>query len=111
MGKVELQELFGRKISWEYTRFKQNMIQKEPEEVFAKAYQIDAYINIYELLLEMGQKIDEKGLEKLIIFPNLLPFLYENWLEKEDSYYRELSDFLKEEICKIPRKEEELKTA
>ena len=79
MEKEELQELFCIKIGLEKERFKRRMLKQEPEEIFAGAYQIDTMISIYELLLEMSHEIGEDTLKKLIVFPNLMAFLFRRW--------------------------------
>lgn len=90
MEQEELRELFCAKISLEIKRFKQDIVQNDSEKVYASAYQIDCMINIYELLLDMSQKIEEKTLKILLVFPSLLAFLYERWIKTEDSQTEEL---------------------
>lgn len=90
MEEEELRELFCAKINLEIKRFKQNIVQNDSERVYVKAYQIDSMINIYELLLEMSQKIGKKTLKILLVFPSLLAFLYSRWLHTEDSHTEEL---------------------
>lgn len=63
----------------------------------------------YECLLEMSQEMEQKGLKCLILFPNLLTFLYFRWMKKEDSYAEELEDCVKEEIIKMKSAGENVK--
>lgn len=98
MNREELQSLFCMKISLEYACFRKDMIEKPAEDVFNHAYEIDSVINIYECLLEISQELEEKVLSYLILFPNLLAFLYMRWLKQEDSYVTELWDCIKQEI-------------
>lgn len=98
MEKEELQELFRIKIGLEKERFKRRMLKQEPEEIFAGAYQIDTMISIYELLLEMSHEIGDETLKKLIVFPNLMAFLYRGWLKKEDTHTEELQNAILETI-------------
>lgn len=102
MAKEELQVLFCAKISLENGRFRQKMLNQKPEEVFAHAYQIDCMINIYELMMVMSQEMGEGMLKKLVIFPNLLAFIYKSWMKQEDSYTRELQDCIGASIVKLP---------
>lgn len=94
MKKEELEELFCIKINLELKRFKESMLLKEPEEIYGNAYQIDSIINFAELLFAMRQKISVETLEKLLLFPNLLAFVYDRWLDMEDSHVEELTDCL-----------------
>lgn len=118
MEKEELQELFCIKIGLEKERFKRRMLKQEPEEIFASAYQIDTLISIYELLLEMSHEIGKETLKKLIIFPNLLAFLYGGWLKKEDAREEELQHAISELISgfmqtneKTDKEDKEMRTA
>lgn len=104
MEEEELRELFCAKISLEIKRFKQDIVRNDSEKVYANAYQIDCMINIYELLLEMSQKIGEKTLKILLVFPSLLAFLYENWIKTEDSHTEEMWDCLVNSIKKMDQK-------
>lgn len=101
MEEKELQELFCTKIGLESSRFKRKMLSQEPKKIFASAYQIDSMISIYELLLEMSQEMGIEKLKNLLVFPNLLAFLYERWLKAEDSHTEELEHALKETISEL----------
>lgn len=103
MEKEELQKLFCSKIGLEIRHFKRRILKENPEVIFERAYQIDCMVSIYELLLEMSQKIEDDTLKKLIIFPNLLASLYGRWLKTPDSCTEELQGCCfryKRNICK-----------
>lgn len=104
MEEEELRELFCAKINLEIKRFKQNIVQNDSERVYVNAYQIDSMINIYELLLEMSQKIGEKTLKILLVFPGLLAFLYSRWLHTEDSHTEELQKCMEQCISEMDQK-------
>lgn len=101
MKQDELRRLFCAKISLEYHGIKEELLAKEKEEIYDQAYYIDAIINIYECLLEMSQELDREGLKYLILFPNLLAYLYLRWMKKEDSYLDELESCMRDEIVKV----------
>lgn len=86
----ELRELFCLKIGLENARFKQRMLKQSAEVLFERAYQIDTMLNLYELLMEMSQKMELEVLKTLLVFPNLLAFLYDRWIKEEDSHMEEL---------------------
>lgn len=98
-----LREVFGNKLALEYMRFKRKMILMDSEEVFANAYKIDIYINLYEALLEMAESFSMQELEQLIPAPNLLGNLYEGWLKIPDSQQEEIREYLRKTV----RKEQE----
>lgn len=107
MNLEELRNLFCMKISMEQEAFKQEMLKQSPEEIYGNAYEIDCIINIYELLLEMSRKFEEKALKSLLVFPSLLAFLYESWLAQEDSFVTELESYLERATGKIQRQSKE----
>lgn len=108
MKREELLELFCRKLELEYMHFKGEMLAQKPYEIFGSAYQIDCTINIYELMLEISRELEEETLKRLLTFPHLLDFLYDVWMQEEDSYTNELWRFLEETMKQIERAEKEL---
>ena len=98
MEKGEVQELFCAKIGMELEKFKTWMLKQKPEIILGNAYRIDCMISIYELLLDMRQKIPESSLKSLLIFPNLLGVLYSGWIKREDSHMEELESCLSDII-------------
>jgi len=98
MKTENVQELFRIKLDMEMKRFEQNILKGTVEEVFNSAYEIQMKKTIYECLWEVSQKLDISVLEKLLLFPNLLDFLYMRWLKVEDKQWNILSEFLGDEI-------------
>ena len=94
----ELRELFCLKIGLENTCFKKKMLKQGVEVLFERAYQIDTMLNLYELLIEMSQKMELEVLKTLLVFPNLLAFLYDRWLKEEDSHMEELQCSLEKNL-------------
>ena len=106
MKKEELQELFCAKISMEMEQFKHRMLKQKPQNIYDKCYQIDSMINIYEQLMEMSLKMEEEALAWILVFPNLLAFLYSRWLKTEDSHYEELNACIWKSIEEINPQDE-----
>ena len=73
----------------------------EKEAIYHAAYQIDCIISIYELLLEMSRRMSKETLEAAIAFPDILEFIYEEWMGYKDSYAEELQFCLNQELGKI----------
>lgn len=105
----ELRELFCIKIGLENARFKERMLKQSAEGLFERAYQIDTMINLYELLMEMSQKMEPDVLKILLVFPNLLAFLYNRWLKVKDSHIEELQDALEKNVGKLQEKYQKVK--
>lgn len=108
MKKEELLELFCRKLELEYLYFKREILAQNSYEIYGSAYQIDSTISIYELMLEISRELEEETLKRLLTFPHLLDFLYEVWMQEEDSYTNELWRFLEENMKHIGKAEMEL---
>lgn len=94
MDDREMQELFCFKITQEINWFKLGILNQKPEEIYAKAFEIDSMINLYELLLEMSQKMRAEQLKELVLFPRILAYLYDCWLKYEDSGMEEMTVFI-----------------
>ena len=111
--KGKLEKLLCEKISRELAGFKQETLLKEKEEIYGMAYEIDSMINLYELLAEK-RNYQEEVLETLLVVPNLLAFLYEEWLSYEDYRRQDFVEYLAQEIRKMQetrRKGQEVRTA
>lgn len=105
----ELREMFCVKIGLENTCFKKKMLKQSAEVLFERAYQIDTMLNLYELLMEMSQKMEVEVLKTLLVFPNLLAFLYDRWLKEEDSHIEELQDALERNVDELQEKYQKVK--
>ena len=101
MYRKRLQQTFCWKINGELKLFQYQVLQKEKEAIYHAAYQIDCIISIYELLLEMSRRMSRETLEAAIAFPDILEFLYEEWMGYQDSYMGELQFCLNRELGKI----------
>mgnify|MGYP003374684161 FL=1 len=105
----ELRELFCLKIGLENARFKQRMLKQSAEVLFERAYQIDTMLNLYELLMEMSQKMELEVLKTLLVFPNLLAFLYGRWIKEEDSHMEELQCSIEKNVEELQEKYQKVK--
>ena len=106
----ELEEIFRFKISAELSAFRYGILQKEKEEIYHAAYQIDSMIHLYELLIEMCRTMNEELLIIAITVPELLHFLYERWLEYEDSHVEDIQDCMDRELEALKNIDKELKS-
>ena len=90
----QLEQTFCWKISSELKLFKYQMMQKPKEEIYARAYEIDCMVRIYEILAEKSQKMETEQLESCIHVSFLLAFLYSEWLKIPDTQNEELEQVL-----------------
>ena len=103
MLREDLEVLFCFKIGKELEQFKGRIVRMDLDEILAHAYQVDIIITIYELLLEMSQQLGKEILETIILYPNLLAFLYEKWMKEEDSHMQELQESLCRSLGEIQK--------
>lgn len=103
MDDKELRELFCFKIGQELNWFKLGVLNKKPEEIYSMAFQIDCMVNLYELMLEMSQKLDVAVIRRLVVFPRILAWLYERWLKQEDSLMEEMENFVIVSLSEMPQ--------
>lgn len=106
----ELEQIFCLKISAELSAFQYETLQKEKEEIYHAAYQIDSMINLYELLIEMCRTMKEELLVIAITVPQLLHFLYGRWLTYEDSHVEEIQGCIDKELAALKNLDRELKS-
>ena len=104
-----LERAFCWKIDAELNLFRYQILQKDKEAIYHSAYQIDCMICIYELLMEMSEKLSDEVLETVIVFPNILRFLYEEWLEYEDSHVTDIQYCLDKELVRLRKEHRDMK--
>lgn len=98
MGK-EIRETFLKRLYMELQSYKENVLAKEKEEIFAESYRTELLANFYEILVEKIQTMPEALLYELISKSDgILEFLYWKWLKWEDGFYEELKEFVAEEL-------------
>ena len=98
MNQELTEKLFTMKILLELTTFKLHMLQCRPQEIFASAYEIDTMLCIYEILEELYEEEEDLDLERLIAVPELLTFLYDQWIETENYRKEELYAFVEKAV-------------
>ena len=83
----------------ELQSYKESVLAKEKEEIFAESYKTELFANLYEILVEKTQTMPEELLYQLISKrDSILEFLYWKWLKWEDGFYDELKEFVAGEL-------------
>lgn len=110
MYRKQLERAFCWKLTGELALFRYGILQEEKEAIYQAAFQIDSMVNIYGLLMEMSGRLSKETLEAAVMFPDILTFLYGEWLRYEDSYTADIQYCLERELAEIRRdyKEREL---
>lgn len=93
------------RIYGEYQAYKAQMLGTSNTEIFSKCYEIDSIVTLYEILVEKVQELPDSTLTILLQHKNILQELYQSWLAKDDSTYRELAEHVQDEIDAIMDKE------
>ena len=83
--KERLIQRVSEKLTKELDLYKEKILSKGLKEVFDHAYEIDSYINIYEMLLIKIEYLEIAQLYRVALLPHILGFFYEQWLETEDT--------------------------
>ena len=90
--KERLIQRVSEKLTKELNLYKEKMLLKGTKEVFDHAYEIDSYINIYEMLLIKIEYLEIAQLYRVALLPHILGFFYELWLETDDTVGTELTN-------------------
>ena len=96
-----MREYFLDRIYGEYQSYKASVLEENGGSVYARCYEIDCMINIYEILKEFAMKLSVKELEMLMGHRDILKYLYELWLKKSDSHYAEIEHHVADEMKKL----------
>lgn len=104
MHKEHVKTVFNRKLMKEIKAFKKNMLKRKPYEILANAYYIMCVLAIYEALIEMSNEMKAKTIHELIKIPDLIEFLYNRWLKRDDSFQYELEECISDSISALCEK-------
>lgn len=104
-----MREYFLNQIYGEYQSYKASVLEENGGSIYARCYEIDCMINIYEILKEFAMKLPVNELEKLMNHRDILKYLYELWLKRSDSHYAEMEHHVTAEMNKLISNTGELK--
>ena len=101
MEEYHVKEHFLDRIYGEYQAYRASVLSCPNAEIFNKCYEIDIMVNLYDILTEKADTLQENVLASLLQRRNILSELYESWLEKDSSGYSELESHVDSEIENI----------
>ncbi len=105
MDDKELRELLRARLHMELQLFKDSMLQQGKEDIFKASYRIEIYVNLYEILLVHTENLQGSIIRELLGMGfGILDHLYQEWLDREDSFYVELKEYACRELEEIPGK-------
>mgnify|MGYP006865376276 CR=1 FL=1 len=94
MDVKELRGLLADRLYLELQLFKDSKLRQEKEEIFRASYEIEIYVNLFEILLVQIEKLQEDAIRKWLGFPSgILESIYRGWLGVEDRFYEELAAY------------------
>lgn len=96
-----MREYFLERIYGEYQSYKASVLEENSGAIYARCYEIDCMINIYEILKEFAMKLSDEELRTLMNYRNILNYFYELWLKKTDSQYAEMERHVAAEMKKL----------
>ena len=99
MDENELRDLLSKRLYIELQLFKDSMIQKEKEDIFKSSYEIEIYVNLYEIFMVNIGSLDADTIRRLLNFKfGILEHIYQEWLSREDSFFDELKEYAYDEL-------------
>ena len=102
MDEKELRELLRERLHMELQLFKDSMIQKEKEDIFKDSYEIEIYVNLYEIFAAHSENLQSGVIRRLLnLNVGILESVYQEWLGKEDSFFDELKNYACSELENI----------
>jgi hypothetical protein len=85
----------------EYQDYKDGVLRLSNDEIFSKCYEIDIKTNIYDIISELVEKMNDETIKALLDCGNILDELYNGWLKRDDNIYSEIKEYLTDEVVKI----------
>ena len=105
MDEKVLRELLRARLHMELQLFKDSMLQKGKEDIFKASYRIEIYVDLYEIVLAHVENLQSGMIRELLgLGFGILDHLYQEWLDREDSFYVELKEYACNEFEMIPGK-------
>lgn len=105
MDEKELRELLQARLHMELQLFKDSMLQKGKEDIFNTSYRIEIYVDLYEILLSHAENLQGSMIRELLgLGFGILDHLYQEWMDREVSFYAELREYACYELEAIPKK-------
>ena len=103
MDIKELRDLLSKRLYIELQLFKDSKLRQEKEDIFKSSYEIEIYVNLYEVLLAYLGDLQENAIRGLLNLKfGILEFLYQEWLTREDGFLDELRAYACSEMETVP---------
>lgn len=91
MNGDELRDLLSKRLYIELQLFKDFMLRKEKGDIFKSSYEIEVYVNLYEIFTVHIGRLNVDTMRRLLSLNfGILEHIYQEWLTREDCFYDEL---------------------
>lgn len=99
MDENELRDLLSKRLYIELQLFKDSMLRKEKGDIFQSSYEIEIYVNLYEIFMMHIGSLDIDTMRRLLNLKlGIMEHLYQEWLSRDDSFFDELREFACDEL-------------
>lgn len=99
MDEKELRGLLLQRLHMELLLFKDSILLMKKEDIFTSSYKIEVYVNLYEVLVELVEHLKEHAMRTLLNLSfGILDSFYQEWMEREDGFYFELSAYVHDRL-------------
>ena len=96
-----MQKLLFHKLLYEYQAYCTDVLDKPKIDIFNLCYEIDAIVNIYEIMAASIDKMSVELVTALLKINGILQYIYSEWLKRDDGCWTELEEHVKEELSQI----------
>ena len=99
MDENELRDLLSKRLYIELQLFRDSMLRKEKEDIFKSSYEIEIYVNLYEIFMVHLENLDIDTMRRILNLKfGIMEHLYQEWLSRDDSFFDELKAFACDEL-------------
>ena len=99
MNENELRDLLSKRLYIELQLFKDSMLQKEKKDIFKSSYEIESYVNLYEIFIIHTDNLDADTMRRLLNLKfGIMEHIYQEWLSREDGFFDKLKKYACDEL-------------
>ena len=102
MDENGLRDLLSKRLYIELQLFKDSMLRKGKEDIFKSSYEIEIYVNLYEIFMIYIADLKAETLRRLLnLKSGIMEHIYQEWLSQEDSFFNELREYACGELAAL----------
>lgn len=106
MDENGLRDLLAKRLYIELQLFRDSMLQKGKEDIFQSSYEIEIYVNLYEIFMMHIENLDADTMRRLLnLNSGIMEYVYQEWLSREDGFFDELKEYACGELEALTERE------